>query len=153
MTRYLSVEDVLAIARIAVGGEPRVRDLGLLDSACHRASSTVFGEDAYPTLILKAAALLHSLTANHPFVDGNKRTAWLSTIVFLRDNGATVIAPDAYDGDVTEMVLAIAAGKLRDVQGIAGRLGPMVRESGASPRRGRLSARTGRPAGRSAGSR
>lgn len=128
MTRFLSAEDVLAIARIAVGGDPGVRDLGLLDSACHRPSSTVFGEDAYSSLTLKAAALLHSLTANHPFVDGNKRTAWLATVVFLRDNGATITAPDAYDGVVTELVLGIAAGELRDVNEIAGRLTAMVRE-------------------------
>ncbi len=126
MTRFLSAEDVLAIARVATGGDPAVRDLGLLDSACHRPSSTVFGEDAYPTLTLKAAALLHSLTANHPFVDGNKRTAWLATVVFLRDNGATVVAPDAYDGQITDLVLALAAGELRDVNDIADRLAAMV---------------------------
>ncbi|ACV78250.1 type II toxin-antitoxin system death-on-curing family toxin [Nakamurella multipartita] len=126
MTRFLSAEDVLAIARVAIGGDPAVRDLGLLDSACHRPSSTVFGEDAYPTLTLKAAALLHSLTANHPFVDGNKRTAWLATVVFLRDNGATVVAPDAYDGQITDLVLALAAGELRDVNDIADRLAAMV---------------------------
>ena len=126
MTRFLSAEDVLAIARVAIGGDPAVRDLGLLDSACHRPSSTVFGEDAYPTLTLKAAALLHSVTANHPFVDGNKRTAWLATVVFLRDNGATVVAPDAYDGQITDLVLALAAGELRDVNDIADRLAAMV---------------------------
>jgi death-on-curing protein len=126
VTRFLSAEDVLAIARVAIGGDPAVRDLGLLDSACHRPSSTVFGEDAYPTLTLKAAALLHSLTANHPFVDGNKRTAWLATVVFLRDNGATVVAPDAYDGQITDLVLALAAGELRDVNDIADRLAAMV---------------------------
>lgn len=126
MTRFLSAEDVLAIARVAIGGDPAVRDLGLLDSACHRPSSTVFGEDAYPTLTLKAAALLHSLTANHPFVDGNKRTAWLATVVFLRYNGATVVAPDAYDGQITDLVLALAAGELRDVNDIADRLAAMV---------------------------
>lgn len=126
MTRFLTVEDVLTIARFAIGGDPIVRDLGLLDSACHRPSSTVFGEDAYPTLTLKAAALLHSLTTNHPFVDGNKRTAWLATVVFLRDNGATVLAADAYDGEITELVLGIAAGQLRDVDAIAQRLTPMV---------------------------
>lgn len=128
MTRFLSAEDVLAIAHVAVGGDPGVRDFGLLDSACHRPAATAFGEDAYPTLTLKAAALLHSLTANHPFIDGNKRTAWLATVVFLRDNGAIVIAPDAYDGEVAELVLAIAAGELRDVHDIAQRLAEMVRE-------------------------
>jgi death-on-curing protein len=124
------VEDVLVIARIAIGSTPRLRDAGLLDSACHRPAATVFGEDAYPTLLLKAAALLHSLTANHPFIDGNKRTAWLSTVVFLRDNGAEVIAPDAYDGEITALVLEIAAGTLREVGDIADRLDTMVRNDG-----------------------
>ena len=73
MTSYLAAEEVIAIARIAIGSTPHLRDAGLLDSACHRPSATVFGEDAYPTLVLKAAALLHSLTANYAFIDGNKR--------------------------------------------------------------------------------
>jgi death-on-curing protein len=131
MTSYLTAEEVIAIARTAVGSTPHLRDAGLLDSACHRPSATVFGEDAYPTLVLKAAALLHSLTANHPFIDGNKRTAWLSTVVFLRDNGAEVIAADEYDGAITDLVLAIAAGALRDVNDIAARLAPLVRDADA----------------------
>ena len=79
---------------------------------------------------MKAAALLHSLTSNHPFIDGNKRTAWLATVVFLRDNGAEVIAPDAYDGAVTDLVLAIAAGSLREVNDITDTLEPLVRLPG-----------------------
>ena len=130
MTRYLTAEDVLVIARIAIGSTPHLRDAGLLDSACHRPSATAFGEDAYPTLTMKAAALLHSLTSNHPFIDGNKRTAWLATVVFLRDNGAEVIAEDAYDGVVTDLVLAIAAGSLREVNDIADRLEPLLRLHG-----------------------
>jgi death-on-curing protein len=130
MTSYLSAEEVIAIARIAIGSTPHLRDAGLLDSACHRPSATVFGEDAYPTLALKAAALFHSLTANHPFIDGNKRTAWLSTVVFLRDNGAEVLAADEYDGEITDLVLAIADGTLRDVNDIATRLAPLVENAG-----------------------
>ena len=126
MTRYLTLEDALTIARIAIGSTPHLRDAGLLDSACHRPSATVFGEDAYPTLILKAAALLHSLTANHPFIDGNKRTAWLATVVFLRDNGAEVITEDDYDGEAARLVLAIADGSLREVDDIARLLARMV---------------------------
>ena len=126
MTRYLTAEDALTIARIAIGSTPHLRDAGLLDSACHRPSATVFGEDSYPTLILKAAALLHSLTANHPFIDGNKRTAWLSTVVFLRDNGAEVIATDDYDGEAARLVLGIADGSLREVDDIARLLAGMV---------------------------
>jgi death on curing protein len=130
VTWYLTAEEVLVVAEIAPGFTPQVRDAGLLDSACHRPSATVFGEDAYPSLTLKAAALLHSLTANDPFIDGNKRTAWLATVVFLRDNDARVIVADAYDGAVTDLVLAIADGRLRDVDDIASRLAEMVEEDG-----------------------
>ncbi len=129
MTRYLSTEDALIIARVAIGAEPQIRDLGLLDSACHRPAASAFGEDAYPSLLLKAAALLHSMTANHPFVDGNKRTSWLATVVFLRDNGGDVLAPDVYDGVVTDLVLDIASGTLRDVDAIAARLAPLILEA------------------------
>jgi len=124
--RYLSAENALTIALIAIGSTPHLRDAGLLDSACHRPSATVFGQDAYPTLIQKAAALLHSMTANHPFIDGNKRTAWLATVVFLRDNGAEVVAPDDYDGEAARLVLAIADGSLREVDDIARLLAGMV---------------------------
>lgn len=127
MTRYLTADDVLVIARIAIGSTPHLRDAGLLDSACHRPSASAFGEDAYPTLLTKAAALLHSLTSNHPFIDGNKRTGWLAIVVFLRDNGAEVIAEDAYDGSVTDLVLSIADGSLREVAEISFRLEPLVR--------------------------
>ena len=133
MTRYLTAEDALTIARIAIGSTPHLRDAGLLDSACHRPSATVFGEDAYPTLILKAAALLHSLTANLPFIDGNKRTAWLATVVFLRDNGAEVITTDDYDGEAACLVLAIADGSLREVEDIARLLAGMVVTDVESP--------------------
>jgi len=127
MTNYLTAEDVVNIARIGLGSEPQLRDAGLLDSACHRPASSAFGDDAYPTLILKASALLHSLTVNHPFIDGNKRTAWLAAVVFLRDNGAEVTVADAYDGPVTELILGSAAGTLREVGDIAGLLAPMIR--------------------------
>jgi death-on-curing protein len=124
--RYLTVEDVLLIGEVAFGAPVPARDIGLLDSACHRPSTTVFGATAYPTLLEKAAALLHSLTANHALVDGNKRTAWLSTVVFLRDNGAEVTVEDGYDGPAARLVLSIADGTLREVDAIARALGAMV---------------------------
>jgi death-on-curing protein len=128
VTNYLTAEEVFAIAQVAIGSTPHLRDAGLLDSACHRPAASVFGEDAYPTLTMKAAALLHSLTSNHPFIDGNKRTAWLATVVLLRDNGAEVTAVDSYDGEITELVLAIADGTLREVAEIADRLDTMITE-------------------------
>ena len=64
------------IADAAVGAEVMVHDVGLLESALGRPRATVFGDDAYPDLHTKAAALLHSLARNHALVDGNKRLAW-----------------------------------------------------------------------------
>lgn len=69
------------------GGSHGLRDVGLLESAVLRPQATFGGEDLYPTLFEKAAALMHSLLKNHQFVDGNKRTAYASTGVFLELNG------------------------------------------------------------------
>lgn len=119
MTTFLTVDDLLLITGDAVGGQFFVRDYGLLASACARPQTTVFGGDAYPTMHLKAASLLHSLACNHPLLDGNKRLAWLATFVFLDLNGHRVVA--SQDG-VVELVLAVADGTLRDVEKIAERL-------------------------------
>jgi death on curing protein len=113
---YLDLEDLLGLTRALSTGP--VRDLGLLDSACARPRSTAFGTDAYPTLEDKAAALLHSLARNHALVDGNKRLAWLATVVFLDLNGRTV---ELVDEAVFELVMAVAEGTL-DVAAIAARL-------------------------------
>lgn len=113
---YLTLEDLLGLAR-RLGAGP-VRDVGLLDAAVVRPRSSAFGEDAYPTLQLKAAALLHSIVSNHALVDGNKRLGWLATTVFLDINGVTV---ELGDDDAFELVLAVAEGRL-DVEEIADRL-------------------------------
>lgn len=88
-------------------GTPRVRDLGLLDSAAHRPRTSVLGEDAYPGVFEKAAVLLRSIVRNHPLVDGNKRLGWMSAFVFLGLNGHDLDAPedDAYD-----LVIGVATG-------------------------------------------
>ncbi|MFM8779425.1 MAG: type II toxin-antitoxin system death-on-curing family toxin [Acidimicrobiaceae bacterium] len=88
---YLTLEDVLSLAVIAVNGEPLVRDLGLLGSAIARPRTTLSGVDIYPDLISKAAAMLQSLINNHALVDGNKRLAWLSVAVFLQINEVSVL--------------------------------------------------------------
>ena len=116
MTRHTSVEQALRIARAAVGGPVEVRDIGLLESAVHRPRASVLGQDAYPDLLSKAAALLHSLASNHALVDGNKRLAWLATYVFLAKNG---IELDPDDDDAFELVMAVAAGKVSAVGEIA----------------------------------
>ena len=94
---YLTLEDVLSLAVIAVNGEPLVRDLGLLGSAIARPRTTLSGADVYPDLISKAAAMLQSLTNNHALVDGNKRLAWLSVAVFLQINEVSVLNIDSRD--------------------------------------------------------
>jgi death-on-curing protein len=119
MTRYLSLDDLLRIADAAAGVEVVVRDVGLLESALGRPRATVFGEDAYPDLHTKAAALLHSLVRNHALVDGNKRLGWAATAVFLGINDHRVTTTD---DEVVELVVAIAAGELDDVATIAARL-------------------------------
>ncbi len=107
--QFLSLEDLLLVAHVATGGPPAVRDAGLLDGAAHRPSTTLFGEDAYPTLFDKAAALIESIVRNHALVDGNKRTAWLACCSFLDLNGEPVNAPDdeAYD-----LIIGIAEGRV-----------------------------------------
>lgn len=110
---YLDLEDLLGLTRALHAGP--VRDLGLLDSSCARPRSTAFGADAYPTLEDKAAALLHSLARNHALVDGNKRLAWLATVVFLDLDGRTVELDDEVAFD---LVMAVAEGSL-DVAEIA----------------------------------
>ena len=69
--RYLTVEEVLHINSEVMGGHAALRDLGLLESAVARPQASAFGKDAYPDLVGKAAALLHSLVLNHPFLEGN----------------------------------------------------------------------------------
>lgn len=115
-TEYLSLEDLLDLVN-ALGAGP-VRDLGLLDSACHRPQAGFFGQDAYPALAGKAAALMHSLACNHALADGNKRLALLATVVFLRINGHRL---DLTDDEAFDLTLSVAAGQL-DADGIEKRL-------------------------------
>jgi death-on-curing protein len=124
VTRHLTLEQALLIARTAVGGPVHVRDIGLLEAAVHRPRATVFGQDAYPDLLTKAAALLHSLARNHPLVDGNKRLAWLATYVFLAKNGVDLDPDD--DNHAYDLVIAVASGEVNDVEAIARVLGSFV---------------------------
>ena len=113
---YLDLEDLLSLTRLLKAGP--VRDVGLLDSASARPRSSAFGEDAYPTLPLKAAALLHSICRNHALVDGNKRLGWLAAVVFLDLNGR---APDLTDEQAFALVMDVAEGNVEVVE-IATRL-------------------------------
>lgn len=105
MITYLTAEDLLALsADLDVGP---VRDLGLLEAAAHRPAASLWGDDAYPSLELKAAALLDSLVNNYPLVDGNKRLGWLAALVFLDLNGVWIEAPD---DDAYDLVIEVASG-------------------------------------------
>ncbi len=87
---YITLDEVLAIHDDMVeryGGSFGIRDLGLIQSAIARPQATFGGQDLYPTMIDKAAALFHSLIFNHAFADGNKRTSLTSTARFLHLNG------------------------------------------------------------------
>ena len=119
--KYLTVQEVLDLAELACGGQQvAVRDLGLLSSAVHRPQSQMYGVEAYSDLFEKAAALLQSLAVNRPLVDGNKRMAWMSTVVFLDFNGSEMVAVD--QDEAYELVVEVAQGSLDDVGEIARRL-------------------------------
>jgi death-on-curing protein len=100
VTEFLTLDDALLVAR-EFGFH--VRDHGLLASALARPATTVFGDDAYPTLDRKAAALLESVVKNHPFFDGNKRSGWTLMVAFLWINGF------AHDFD-TDTAFALVVG-------------------------------------------
>jgi len=114
--RYLTTDELIYINeqlpdRIhkILKGRQRVRDMTLLEAAALRPSSSAFGADAYPTPQEKAAALLHSMARNHPFADGNKRTATIGAILILEVNGLCVRwTPE----EALEKIVAVAEGKL-----------------------------------------
>ena len=90
MTQYLTPEQVLFLhSRLIAetGGGQGIRDLGMLLSALGRPQATFDEKELYPDLFSKTAALMDSLVQNHPFVDGNKRTAITAAALFLRFNG------------------------------------------------------------------
>jgi death-on-curing protein len=127
VTEYLDLDDLLVAADAAMGGRADVRDVGLLQAAVARPQATAFGEEAYPTLDQQAAALLQSIVAGHPLVDGNKRLGWVALRLFYRLNEADIQpAPD----EAFDLVVSVASGDRRDVADIATTL-----ESWRRPRR------------------
>ena len=120
MTEYLDLDDLLAAAEAALDHPPEIHDIGLLEAAAARPRVTAFGEEAYPGLDRKAAALLHSIVTSHALVDGNKRLGWVAVRLFYRMNGTDlhVEADEAFD-----LVVRDADGRLRDVAVIGERLG------------------------------
>jgi death-on-curing protein len=109
---YLSPGQVVALHHDLLalfGGLAGVRERGALDSAVARPAMTFGGEDLYPDPAAKAAALLHSLVLNHPFVDGNKRTGAAAAELMLELNGLALVASD---DELEHVILATARGEL-----------------------------------------
>lgn len=118
MIRFLTPEQVLFIHNrliILTGGEHGVRDLSMLLSALGRPQTTFDGFDLYPDLFSNAAALLDSLIRNHPFIDGNKRSAITVTGLFLSLNGYTL---NVAEEEMVRFALACAQSqfKLNEIQ-------------------------------------
>jgi len=119
---FLTLEDAFDLIEVLKIGP--IRDLGLLDSALARPRSSAFGHDAYATPELKASALLHSLINNHPLVDGNKRLAWISTMVFLRINGLE----SNLHNDIAYALILDIAGSSTELDEISRRLSVQKRQ-------------------------
>jgi death on curing protein len=107
------LEDVLKLHEASIdyyGGAKGIRDLGLLESAIARPFQTFGGEDLYHTAFEKAAALGESLIINHPFIDGNKRTGFLSIVTLLLEFKFSVnaIKVDAYN-----FTIQISTGEIK----------------------------------------
>lgn len=106
MTRYVSLEGFV-VELEAIGFH--VRDLGLVHSALERPATTLMGADAYDSIDLKAAAQTESLARNHPFMDGNKRSAWIALNHFLRINGYLLFSTQ---DDAFDYIQGVATGRL-----------------------------------------
>ena len=120
---FVDLDDVVELAAALLGDPAPIRDLGLLGSAVARPQTTLFGQDAYPDLWSKAAALLQSIMNNHALIDGNKRLGWLATAVFLEINGREISRAD--NNDVYEFVLNIATNT-PPIEQIATRLKQLI---------------------------
>ncbi|GGG13959.1 type II toxin-antitoxin system death-on-curing family toxin [Paenibacillus aceti] len=112
MTKFLTKEEVISahyfmMKRMDDADQAGVKDHGLLEFAVHSPQQSIFGEDAYPTIFDKAAALLESLIKNHCFHNGNKRTAYLVTKSFLMLNGYHLRMERKY---AVEFIVDIATG-------------------------------------------
>jgi len=109
--RYLLIEEIISLHAKVVGqsgGSAGLRDRGALESAVAQPEMTFDGNDLYPTIVEKAAALGHALIQNHPFVDGNKRVGHAAMEVFLVLNGYEIRASI---GEQEEIVLSVASGQ------------------------------------------
>lgn len=109
MTLCLDIEAVIEINR-GLAERYGLRDRGLLESALAQPNQVVFGLELYPTLAQKAAVLTRGISAGQMFVNGNKRTAWLSALLFMREQGtSTFVVPKL---EATEMVIGLSTSEI-----------------------------------------
>jgi death on curing protein len=121
--RYLSLQEVISLHSLLIaqtGGSSGLRDRGALESAVAQPEAGFGGEELYPDLASKAAALGHSLIQNHPFVDGNKRIGHAAMEVFLLLNGHEI---DASVDEQEQIIIQVASGKVSRIE-----LGEWLRE-------------------------
>jgi death on curing protein len=111
MIRYLSVEQLMSLHQRVIGhlSEAGLRDLRALETVVLRPATSFDGDDLYPSLDAKAAALIQGLIAAAPFVDANREAALLAAECFLTANGATIHATDR---ELDRMGAAVAAGEM-----------------------------------------
>ena len=112
--KYLYPKQVLYLYQQIIqqtGGTVGLRNEGLLESAVYRPQASFGGQDLYPDLFSKAAALGHSIISNHPFVDGNKRVGFEAMRLMLRLNGYDL---HAFLEAEFDFVMEIAKGKLTE---------------------------------------
>jgi death on curing protein len=114
--RYLSLQEVISLHSLLIaqsGGSSGLRDRGALESAVAQPEASFGGEELYPDLASKAAALGHSLIQNHPFVDGNKRIGHAAMEVFLLLNGHEI---DASVDEQEQIIISVASGKVSRIE-------------------------------------
>ncbi len=119
MTVFLTLEEALTVAAAVIAGPVEVRDYGLLESALARPQTTIYGDEVYPDLDQKAAALLQSVVGNHALVDGDKRLGFACLSVFLNVNGSPLALTEE---QAYELTIDVAAEKLKDLGEIGRRL-------------------------------
>lgn len=129
---YLTADELWYVAERAIGTPPEVRDIGLLAAAAARPQAFFGEQDAYPDLAAKAAALTHSLQANHALVDGNKRLGLAGLVAFLGVNGHRLTATN---DEAFSMIMALASGDIADADELRQQLGPHVEPQLDRPRR------------------
>lgn len=120
---HLTTDEALHVARRTLGDGFLLRDVGLLEAAVARPATSVGGADAYPTIVEKAAALVHSAVRNHALVDGNKRVGLMLLVVFLGVNGRRLTATN---DQAYALIVSIAEGRLDAVSEIARALSEFV---------------------------